>query len=635
MSLLAPIATVQRARQRAASALPPGILVDDFYDEAHGTDDAISIRAAIAYALANGGGKVSFSNKTYNLLSAVAQSYYPYHDHAHIYITGGTWVDDLELEGNGAVLNCPGTTGHFQYAPIILCTAAIRRLRINGLTLQKNTHLRNAHDWSGYPPVWAYQFSAGLLIGHLVGKEDVELVEVRDCTFIDCHRSLEINGGIYPASTFTMRGRLKSAQVHNCQFLYPKGANAALPPGGYSGGGQASLFNHWIKDLWINGCYFDGATGGTRESCSGAPALDGLTMGGGVTTRITGCTLKHFSVEGFFINSPGWMLGNDGNYVTEIPPVHDDEADPPVNGIFTLKIYPRNSVAGIQIGDIVKFRATLDGNNESISHTFEVTAVNDAYLAPTLGLKTLSGAAGSRSGEIFIEHQAQDLPTYTHVLDNRFVDLVITNGGVAQPPYAPIVIGPISNVWVVGNYSEAAQAPITCGGKLVEAHILRNTLTATRFGYLHTTPGDVAASHVIADNVIVLADPDLFGEGQFIQRGIQCTAGAHRVHGNHVSHADVATTDYAVGIYMYSQIIDAILTGNTLVDLTLDVENEAFVNLHYAYYGNTFTNVTTLQNRYPEVYANDAAAAAASYPGPVPIGGIYTLPSGAIAYRQT
>ena len=154
-----------------------GVHVDDFYESSHGTDDAISIRAAFAYALANGLTKVTFSPKTYLLQSNVSTetspNIYPigFNSTCSVKIESSAWTDIFVIEGNGARLFKTGT----DYADIMCIRAMFKRLIIRNLGFIRDNSMNSASA------------RAGLNVECVSMTPEIEHIEISNCHFSDCH----------------------------------------------------------------------------------------------------------------------------------------------------------------------------------------------------------------------------------------------------------------------------------------------------------------------------------------------------------------------------------------------------------------------------------------------------------------
>ena len=496
-----------RAVVEIAGGAKTFINVGDFYETADGTDDAPSIRNAIAYAITNGIPRVVFSSKIYRLESNVTSASGIL---CGIDITNTTVMPLLILEGYGATLYKHGT----DYGAIIHLQVQGGQVEILGFHFERN-HLDLPNE-----------VAVGLLVEPVATAPDVKQLIVEDCKFTDCHKPIHITG----ASFLFQYGKLAAVSINRCIFDFPRGSNMVLT----FGGGQTIVCTYWVRDLFITACRFDGATSGTVVGTTSLLPVDGFNFSSAINTVVSGCHLSHFDVEGFCFLKQFQFAST--NWPFTIPAIG-------VN--FTLPFFPTHSTAGWQVGDRFKF---LVPGVYTFTHELEVVAV---LSATSLTAKLISGTPGIITTERWITHQTFWLNKHSASATGNVVDkthvLGVTGFNGASPAiqFADVdLVSATSNTLKdcrIGIYARA-NSTILISGNIMEA-------TGTGI-FIDSNCGP----STISANVIRLM-------GAVPSSGINTLASGCQITNNRV-YMDAAVAGYGSGV-LISDTIGNVMTGKT------------------------------------------------------------------------
>lgn len=216
---------------------------------------------------------------------------------------------DIVLKGEaGAVLY---SDVGFYRASMLLCKAGFRTLSARDLRFEQSpTPL-----WP--TPNYEPNGSDGVTVSLKDGRR-VEKVSFEDCEFINCHRSVSINGRGYD-----VRGLCGVAEFEGCQFLNPYGANTSN--GGTAwGGGQQVYMTAWVAEARYRNCLFDGGSEDMTDASTapGGHLKDGGHFGYPLRLDFRDNIVRRMGIEAIFQINFTTLMGATVTSFT-VPPADD------------------------------------------------------------------------------------------------------------------------------------------------------------------------------------------------------------------------------------------------------------------------------------------------------------------------
>lgn len=200
----------------------------------------------------------------------------------------------LHLTGQGArIIANEKTSAH-----LLAIIAKFTDLTVQGITFERQ-EVTTAQDSN-------FQGGPGIYLTDASPQHAVAEVSFKNCSFINCHRSLtalsrfkDLNDDDHNPF-FLSGGKLNKLAFINCSFLYPYGSNSTFS----DGGGQGLACGPWVNTTALTDCRFDGAMG-SLASVPNHLAVDGLFIGDTLNLIVQKCHLRHFRMEGIFKTAQG------------------------------------------------------------------------------------------------------------------------------------------------------------------------------------------------------------------------------------------------------------------------------------------------------------------------------------------
>jgi hypothetical protein len=292
------------------------------------TNDQPAIQAAIDYCSLSGIPDLYFNSKTYFLSSfdinatgagpkqAVTTWGQGLYESAYLSIgnwvnTNNTTVSSLNLYGSGATLSATNTTIVYGLSSNISSTFCIVENIVNctidGFKIVNDGYLCGDKANAGISVRGnnGGSFGWGNTSQYAINRDTIN---VTNNTFINCHRAINCQ------SSAVSGGGVKTFNLNNNTFLYPKGSDSVNS----TGGGQIAYFTNDTRNL--NG--FNNIVEGTTYVPVNSPnnyPKDGFIFFGGLINRIGNNTLSRLGVESLYMGT-GWsglgttLLGTSGYF---------------------------------------------------------------------------------------------------------------------------------------------------------------------------------------------------------------------------------------------------------------------------------------------------------------------------------
>ncbi|MCB1093396.1 MAG: hypothetical protein KDL87_17795, partial [Verrucomicrobiae bacterium] len=206
------------------------LVVSDFGTIADGVaDDTAAVQAALdALEASPAHNTLVFPAGTYRLSSLSADSESATSPYRILHL-GATDLTGRDLRLVGA----PGSRLYSEVSPvrahILEARASFRSLALDGMTFEQDPGVL------GRPLTAEPNGSDGISLIQVDGRE-VASVDLRDCSFLNCHGALRMYGGGYDT-----RGRLRTFRMRGCSVSNPWGANSVYGSTIWGGGQQVNV----------------------------------------------------------------------------------------------------------------------------------------------------------------------------------------------------------------------------------------------------------------------------------------------------------------------------------------------------------------------------------------------------------
>ena len=308
-------------------------------------DDAPAIQAAIDYCSANSLPVILFSAKTYFLSAFAGAKYsaaFPYAKqyagyNSNFFVApklsvgynpdAPTQRTNITLLGTtGTVLCASNTNTQLAYdasgprvcnMTIITVREQVSAFRLHNITLLWDGVLTGqVRGLDSATPTVGLEVTGnegGVLWGtptYPYIKRD--LIDVNNCTFINCHRAINMGTALVPGSGTQV------ANIKNSRFLYPKGSDSAS----FAGGSQIVFISPDTYEVNVMDNFVEGSTYMPVRSPNGLP-LDGFIFFTGIKSNIYRNTMTRLWVESLYLGcgTSGFHLGGAGSYDIIMPAV--------------------------------------------------------------------------------------------------------------------------------------------------------------------------------------------------------------------------------------------------------------------------------------------------------------------------
>lgn len=489
-------------------------------------DDAPAIQAAIDYCTLNSIPALVFSAKTY-FLSAFAgakysaafpyaKQYAGYNNNFYVApkLSVGYWPDAPTRRANITLL---GTTG------TVLCASNINTQKAwNGssYTIIPNQTMITVRDqtstcrlqnitllWDG---ILTGELGANATVGlEVAGNEGGslwgtptypyikrDLIDVNNCTFINCHRAINMGTALVPGSGTQV------ANIKNSRFLYPKGSDSTS----YAGGSEIVFIANDTYEVNVMDNFVEGSTYMPVRSPNGLP-LDGFIFFTGIKSNIYRNTMTRMAVESLYLgcNSQGWYMGGAGSYDYIMPAVGGSITvqlpGVTTNAYETTKFNNLTSCAevGLTVGQYVGINWAGGGDDGRDGGIYQINSYSKATNPYSCTMTRVSGING---GGAWANHNTMAAGQHLSGA-NRFI----------KPYDSHLRMGAHSEV--IDNVFEMSLASVSAAGArggtwmshnpCIRAdggnhHVQGNKFSGTSMVYANCDINDVHSNWLIEDN---------------------------------------------------------------------------------------------------------------------------------------
>jgi hypothetical protein len=282
------------------------------------TNDQPAIQAAIDYCSLSGIPNLYFNSKTYFLSSfdinatgagpkqAVTTWGQSLFESAYLSIgnwvnTNNTTVSSLNLYGSGATLSATNTTivyGLSSNCSSTFCIVEnIVNCTIDGFKIVNDGYLCGDKANAGISVRGnnGGSFGWGNTSPYILNRDTINIT---NNIFVNCHRAISSN------SSAVSGGGVKTFNLNNNTFLYPKGSDSVNG----AGGGQIAFFYNDVKNLNSFNNFVEGTTYVPVNSPNNYPK-DGFIFGAGLVNYVGNNTFSRLGVESLYMGTNWGALG--------------------------------------------------------------------------------------------------------------------------------------------------------------------------------------------------------------------------------------------------------------------------------------------------------------------------------------